>query len=161
MNIYLVACAETKVPRPHKAKDLYISPLFKGSRAYVERRIAATGGDWFVLSALHGLLDPESVTRPYNNTLVGANKGRRERWARQVVTDIGVHYGLQTRWAGKPPLVWTQTHFVFLAGEVYREFLIPLLEAEGATTCVPMQGLGIGKQLQYLKNDKGQGVMPL
>lgn len=36
--------------------------------------------------------------------------------------------------------------FIFLAGENYRKFLIPYI----TNYTVPMQGLGIGKQLQWL-----------
>ena len=39
-------------------------------------------------------------------------------------------------------------HFVFLAGKEYRKYLVPRLRSAD----VPMKGLGIGEQLQYLKN---------
>ena len=45
---------------PAKAKDLYTSDWFRKARAYVEHR----GGPWFILSAEHGLVDPETVIGP-------------------------------------------------------------------------------------------------
>jgi hypothetical protein len=38
-------------------------------------------------------------------------------------------------------------HFVFLAGIKYRRYLVPRLRSVE----VPMEGLGIGEQLQFLK----------
>jgi hypothetical protein len=40
----------------------------------------------------------------------------------------------------------------FYAGDKYRKYLIPLLEAEGIKCDIPLKGLGIGQQLQFYKN---------
>jgi hypothetical protein len=40
---------------------------------------------------------------------------------------------------------------VVLAGRRYREHLMPTLEALSAEVVVPMEGLGIGQQLAWLK----------
>jgi len=37
----------------------------------------------------------------------------------------------------------------FYAGAKYREYLIPALEQKGIICTVPLQGKGIGEQLQY------------
>jgi len=42
-----------------------------------------------------------------------------------------------------------------LAGERYREFLVPELAEHGYATDVPMRGLGIGRQLQWLSQQTG------
>lgn len=39
---------------------------------------------------------------------------------------------------------------VFFAGRRYREFLEPTLRSRGLDVSVPMEGLGIGKQLRWL-----------
>ena len=65
MRIGIVACSKTKLATPAPAKDLYTSPLFKAARAYCER----TYDRWFILSALHGLVEPETVIEPYDVTL--------------------------------------------------------------------------------------------
>lgn len=67
--VFLVACVAAKLDRPAPARDLYASPWFQKARAYVERQ----GGAWFILSAKHGLIAPETVIAPYDETLgVGA-----------------------------------------------------------------------------------------
>lgn len=41
-------------------------------------------------------------------------------------------------------------HATILAGDRYREFLTPMLQARGVQVDVPMQGLRIGEQLRWL-----------
>src|SRR3546814_2674569 len=65
--------------RPAPARDLYASPWFQKARAYVERQ----GGAWFILSAKHGLIAPETVIARYDETL-GAMKAGARRRSRQV-----------------------------------------------------------------------------
>ena len=57
MRVGLVGCVKKKGSSPAPAGDLYISPLFIGRRRFVE----ASCDRWFILSALHGLLDPDQV----------------------------------------------------------------------------------------------------
>src|SRR5689334_8670786 len=80
MPVYLVACAKTKAASPSPAKDLYRSPWFRKARRYVE----ATGALWFILSAEHGLLDPQTVISPYDKTLVTLRRPERTKWAQRV-----------------------------------------------------------------------------
>ena len=40
-------------------------------------------------------------------------------------------------------------HFIFLAGDKYRKYLVPSLRSYE----VPLEGLPIGKQLQFLKRN--------
>ncbi len=46
-----------------------------------------------------------------------------------------------------PATTWPNDHFIILAGKRYREHLLPHL----AHVEIPMEGLPIGKQLQFLK----------
>ncbi|GJD23007.1 hypothetical protein RIVM261_079630 [Rivularia sp. IAM M-261] len=39
---------------------------------------------------------------------------------------------------------------VFLTGKLYRQQVIPILQAYGYTTRAPMEGLGIGQQIKWL-----------
>lgn len=77
--VYLVACCGPKLRQAAPAGDLYISPLFTKSRTYAERR-----GRWFILSALHGLLDPTTVIEPYNVTLKQKPAQERREWGQRV-----------------------------------------------------------------------------
>jgi hypothetical protein len=76
--IILVACCGPKLAGPAPAADLYVSTLFKKARTYAERR-----GRWFILSALHGLVDPKMVIAPYDVTLKKMPAQKRREWARR------------------------------------------------------------------------------
>jgi len=77
--VILVACCGPKLPDPSPAADLFISDLFKKARTYAER-----SGRWFILSALHGLLDPLTVIAPYDVTLKRMPAAKRREWGRNV-----------------------------------------------------------------------------
>ena len=53
----LLGCVSQKRDSPAPAKDLYRSQLWRRRRAYAE----ASGRPWMILSALHGLVDPEAL----------------------------------------------------------------------------------------------------
>jgi hypothetical protein len=137
--IVLVSCAGSKLSRPAEAKDLYVSSLFQKSRAYAER----VGRAWFVLSAKHGLLRPGDVIEPYDVTLKELTYLDRRAWAEQVFARLVPQLGEGDR-------------VVFLAGATYREHLEKLLASKGIETEAPMEGLGIGKQLQWLSRAPGR-----
>jgi cytoplasmic iron level regulating protein YaaA (DUF328/UPF0246 family) len=130
-RIVLIACASRKRAEPCKARDLYVSPLFKKNLRYAERldpdRI-------FILSAKYGLVDLEDEIEPYNWTLNSMPADEVKFWARQVIEQLSKRADLQ------------QDQFVFLAGMKYRKYLIPHL----AHVEVPFEGLTIGKQLRRL-----------
>ncbi len=130
--ITLVSCVAAKAAQARPAKDLYLSPLFKMARAYAE----AQGGRWFILSAWHGLLHPDTVIPPYELTLNTMGQADRQRWAKYVLGQLNALEG--------PPPV----RVVFLAGSRYREHLMGWA---GARAEVPMEGLRIGEQLSWLK----------
>ena len=125
MRIGLVACCAKKGAVPCAAKDLYLSPLFTKSRAWVERHCDR----WLILSAEHGLLAPETVIAPYERTLNRMNATDRRAWGDRVRQQFESVAG---------------SRFVALAGVRYCEPLVGLdLER-------PMAGLGIGRQLAWL-----------
>lgn len=131
--VALVGCVKKKRSEAAPAADLYTSPLFRKSRAYAERHADA----WFVLSAKHGLLRPEEVVEPYDETLATAGVGQRRAWAAMVREQMA-GAGL-----GGPG-----TTLVWLAGERYRDQLQPLLadcEHQG-----PLDGMKMGERLRWL-----------
>ena len=132
-RLFLVSCVKTKLARPAKAKDLYVSDWFRKARAYVERE----GGAWRILSAKYGLVDPEDVVRPYEKTLITMRKVERSTWAGNVLEAL-------------EPCIADADTVVFLAGERYREFLEPALRSRGVALDVPMRGLSQGRQLAWL-----------
>lgn len=132
-DLCLVSCVAKKCPRAAAAKDLYTSPWFKKARRFVEAR----EWRWFVLSAKYGLVDPDLVIEPYDETLNAMGVAARRDWADRCLRTLGPHLtGVRSA--------------VFLAGAKYREFLAPALVGRGIEVRVPMAGLPIGKQLAWL-----------
>jgi hypothetical protein len=129
--VILVACCGPKLSRPAAAADLYVSPLFKKSRTYAERR-----GRWFILSALYGLVDPTEVIAPYDVTLKRMSAEKRREWGRKVREQVE-NAGLVGR------------SLVALAGA---DYVKPMTDA-GLTVAQPMEGKSIGKRLQWLNQE--------
>ena len=134
--VHLIACVGQKTPSRQPAKDLYTSAWFLKARRYVE----AQGTPWFILSAKHGLLHPDQLTSPYELTLNEMGVVERRAWALQVLEVL-------------LPQLDRDSTVTFLAGQRYREYLTPILEAAGVEVRVPMSGLAIGRQLAWLDSN--------
>jgi hypothetical protein len=124
-----VACCGRKLDRAAPASDLYTSPLFRKAAAY-----ARTFDGWYILSAKCGLVRPDAVIEPYDCTLLTMRAEDRLTWGRRVAEQMAEE-GI----AG--------AMFVALAGARYTE---PLVRA-GVSVETPLKGLGIGRQLAWLK----------
>ncbi|MEO8336071.1 MAG: DUF6884 domain-containing protein [bacterium] len=134
MKIALVSCVKTKRTEATRARDLYISPLFRGLRRYAE-----THADrWYILSAKHGLLDPLTIVEPYEQTLNRLSKEQRIAWADSVKADLTL----------RTP---SDADFIVLAGKSYREDIESFLRERGKVE-VPLKGLSFGRQLTWLKH---------
>lgn len=132
-RIGFVSCVSKKLPHAAPAEELYTSPLFKKASAYVR----AHCDRWFILSAKHGLLLPSTVIEPYDVTLNKMPAADRRQWAERVLPDIYANCDKGDT-------------LIFLAGQKYRQYLIPALQEKVYKKEVPMYGLSIGKQLQWL-----------
>jgi len=133
-TIALIACAASKLSHRAPAADLYTSQLFRKSQAFARQ----TCNRWFILSAKHYLLRPEEIVAPYNKTLNTMLRASRETWAGEVFAQLH-------------PSLHSGDRITMLAGNRYREFLLPLLQREGYAVQVPLEGMRIGEQLQWLK----------
>lgn len=131
-TVTLVACAATKLDRPAPARELYRSDLFVKSSAYAQRL-----GEWYILSAAHGLVHPDTVLEPYNVTLDDMTRDERMRWGCRVAWDL-VRFNVQA------------DRCVVLAGRTYRDPVMDFLRLSFASVVIPLQGLGIGHQKQRL-----------
>jgi hypothetical protein len=131
---YLVSCVSGKLAVAGRAREFYVSPWFLAVRRYVE----ATVDPWYVLSAKYGLVTPTQVLAPYDETLNKMKIAERRAWASRVTTQMD-------------PLMPSGGTVAIFAGLRYREFLMDYLKRRW-TVEVPMEGLRIGKQLQWLKN---------
>ncbi len=135
-RVALVACGKRKLGHQAKAKDLYAGTLFKLSMAYAGTLEA---DKLFILSAKHGLLDPEQKIEPYDKTLKWMPARDVKLWAAEVVAALGRVANLQS------------DHFILLAGNEYRKYLIPYLQSYE----VPLEGMRLGEQLSFLKRQTG------
>jgi len=128
-TLYLVSCVSVKMDEPAAAKDLYCSPWFKAARKYVE----AKNGRWRILSAKYGVLHPDTVIAPYEETLKTKTAHERGVWGLKVREQMP-----------------EADQYVLLAGKQYAEHLIKALRPE-----LPLKGLGIGQQLSWFKSHTG------
>lgn len=131
-TIVLIACASKKLNHRARAEDLYVSDLFRKSLAYARqmRPVAV-----FILSATHGLVRPDDQIDPYDVTLNTMSSAEIRAWSDGVFGQLQRHTDVK------------HDRLFFLAGDKYRRYLVPRLH----TVEVPMEGLGIGQQLQFLK----------
>lgn len=136
MEIGLVSCTKQKREEPARPADLYDpSALFRKARAYCEQE----HDEWLILSAKYGVLDPDGpAIEPYDETLTDAGVDRRREWAQQVKDELA-----------KRGLLEPESTFVVHAGKAYYEELVPLLEDDGPTIELPVEGLGIGERLAW------------
>ena len=133
-KIVLIACASKKIQKRSKAKDLYSSPLFRLNLRYAT---SLNPDKIFILSAKHDLLSLEAEIEPYNLTLNKMKDQEIKSWAEAVSNQLSKESNLNS------------DEFIFLAGEKYRKYLIPKLK----NYKIPLAGLGIGKQLKFLKEN--------
>ena len=89
----------------------------------------------YILSAKYGLVELDQRLAPYDDTLNGKSDREMQQWAQAVLRDLAMRADL------------VHDQFVFLAGERYRRHLVRQLQHVD----IPMKGLGIGKQLGFLK----------
>jgi hypothetical protein len=131
-TIALISCGKSKLSEPALAHRLYTGNLFQKSLAYARRRNADT---IYILSAKYGLVEFDQLIEPYEKTLNRMSAADVARWAADVLTQLRARTD------------FTADRFIFLAGDKYRSLLIPHLKHVE----VPLEGLGFGKQLKFLK----------
>jgi hypothetical protein len=126
-TVVLISCVKRKKSKPAKARELYDSTLFRAQKAYAEK----FGNGWYILSAKHGLLNPETEIEPYEETLTTAGVSHRRHWAKEVFAEI-------------EKCTKADDLIVITAGDAYCRFLVPLLEQRGNIVRRPVKGLSMG-----------------
>ncbi|CAG2534820.1 hypothetical protein MAR621_04122 [Maribacter dokdonensis] len=130
-NIVLISCVSKKLDKKSTAENIYVSPLFKKNLTYAK---SLNPNEIYILSAEHGLLKLTDKIEPYDKTLNNMRSNEIKEWSKKVVNQLNSLTDLKN------------DEFTFLAGEKYRKYLIPELN----NVKIPMKGLKIGKQLQWL-----------
>ena len=64
--VFIVPCGNAKLDHAAPARDLYTGSQFRYVFPLAEAAAQATGGEVLILSALHGLVEPDRVLEPYN-----------------------------------------------------------------------------------------------
>jgi hypothetical protein len=138
-EVGLVSCVKSKRDSASIPKELYTSDYYQKMRQYAEQE----HDDWWILSAKHGLLDPDGDRiEPYEETLVGAPVARKREWSSRVCSELD-EAGLLTDFTG----------LVVHAGKSYYEELLPLLEdTDVSAISIPTEGLRIGEKLAWYKD---------
>jgi len=138
-TIVLVACSKRKAPVPCKAKDMYQSIWFKLARAYAEEH----GDRWYILSAMHGLLEPDDLIHPYNKNLAEMTTAARMEWAEAVYIQLARKI--------RPP---GDFRIVILGSKLYASYLAAIMRRYGYKVLMPLVGMGIGEQQRWLKEQR-------
>ena len=86
----ILGCVSKKRSTPSAARDLYMSPLFERRRRYADR----SGRPWVIFSALHGIVDPETVLAPYDVTLKTASPAQKRAMGERVAGQLEDRFGL-------------------------------------------------------------------
>ena len=114
-----------------------MSPYFEKMRAYAEQYHDI----WWILSAKHGLLDPDGEPiEPYDEALSGARVAKRRKWAQRVADQLD-----------EQGLLSEEVTLIFHAGKDYYDELLPLIEDTGVSVEIPTEGLGIGEKQAWYK----------
>ena len=134
MNVF-ISCVKSKRKTKAKARDMYISPLFRYSLKYAlsltsENKI-------YILSAKYGLLKLDEVINPYELTLNIMNESEKKKWAYKVYFQMKKH-GINFN-----------EEAVFLTGKNYRKYLM----TKFSNATAPLKNLGLGMQLNFYKNN--------
>jgi hypothetical protein len=90
-RVLLLASAGELTDAPTTAAGLFLSAGFARARELA----AVSGLPWFVLSAKHGLLDPDDVVGPYDLQLPERSSAYRAAWGEWVVAQLGERVALE------------------------------------------------------------------
>lgn len=130
-KVILLSCVSKKANEKAKAKDLYLSPLFKKSLAYAYK---LKPDAIYILSAKHHLLELDSVIEPYDVTLNKMKKNDRLNWGKKVIELLEWKVDLES------------DRFIILAGNNYilpiKDSLIHIEQ--------PFYKMRLGERLSFL-----------
>lgn len=132
--IVFLSCVKSKKDYECEAQELYsASTLFNKAIKYAK---TLNADKIYILSAKYGLVELNDVIAPYDKTLLKMKVAEKKEWATMVKNQLeskGITFNEKA---------------IFLCGEVYRKYVANnFKEAE-----FPLEGLPIGKQLQFYNN---------
>ncbi len=137
-NVYLLTCSRRKTENVAIAKDLYTSPSFIAARKIAEKE----GAIWYIISAKHGLIDPEKKIKPYDLSLRSLSEIEKDKWTSNIVNSIIKNLD-------------TNDKITFLGDDLYFNHLSEKLRLAGFNVTSPLFGKTIDEKLHWL-NSYGQ-----
>lgn len=146
--VALVGCGKDKLRRRATAMALYTGAP---TRAAIELAEARTQrgelAEWYVLSALHGIVSPYSELDPYNLTMEQLRRDKRKLAAWRVKVGASLAYLRKRHGAGLELEVY--------AGALYVRELRAAAKGAGVSITVsePLAGLGTGHRKQKLAGE--------
>lgn len=134
-RICFVADSKSQLAIPALAENLYTSGLFKRAKQYA----IVNAQRWFILSARHGLLTPDTLIAPYSETIDTLSDNERFHIVQQIMTAF-------TRYR-----MSKHDQLTILAKATYRELLHPVLKGRGIQASFPLEGKGVVQQMRWLE----------
>lgn len=133
-TVVLISCSKSKQANRAPARALYTGILFSRAVSWAEYK----GYTWFIVSALHGLVQPDRELDPYDFTLKQLRTRDRERWAHMVVAAELTKY------------IARGGHAILLMPQLYRRYIETELIKASITFENPVEHLAIGQQIKSL-----------
>ncbi|MDY6778579.1 MAG: hypothetical protein SVU32_07980, partial [Candidatus Nanohaloarchaea archaeon] len=151
----VVGCGDDKAGEMVAARELYTSNYFQKKREYAEE----VCDGWAILSAKHGIVDPDEELEPYDVTAEDVDP---DDYVERVADEIAEYAG--QRWE-PDGTVWILVGQPYLSledgsGRAIRDVLSEEVELE---VRFPFrQTSGIGKQMGWLSScvERGRAAMP-
>lgn len=131
-TICLIASRGNQLDAPAKAKKLYVNSIFKACYRYAK---ILQPDLIFILSAKHGIVKPDDIVHPYDDTLNNKSKSVLIAWAIQTLDKLNLFCDL------------SNDKFIFLAGGYYVKHLSSRIKNYET----PLEGVKMANQLHFLK----------
>jgi len=104
----------------------------------MRRYVESSCSDWRILSALHHLVQPTQLIKPYEKTMKSMARDEQRTWALTVFDQIKNEFP-------EPSRVLFEVH----GGKDYVRDLVPLLKSAGYRIELPVPSFGIGRRMQW------------
>ena len=104
---YVVPCGADKAATAAPARELYAGQMFRHTLAAAEAMAATEDARVLILSARHGLVDPDAVIAPYEQRIGAPGSITADELAAQALA-LGIDWGAQVY--GMLPRAYLRTH---------------------------------------------------
>lgn len=139
MRVGVISCCKEKLDRPAPARELYRSRLFRAASEWIETRTDR----WVILSALHGVVDPDTILEPYDLRLDDMSPTERNRWADLCRVELSSRFGLDAIYLTVLGTAYGDALRGFPYVEDYIRHLQTMRRARGMTGRAASVGIGV------------------